>query len=99
VVIGFVSWSGECIAFYYVLLGLGFAGSWTLLVQAAFILGISTLAGSVSLLPGGLGVAEGSVYGLLLLLLKTTTQKAGAATLLIRSWSSTTAAANATAWS
>ncbi|GAC1437752.1 MAG: lysylphosphatidylglycerol synthase transmembrane domain-containing protein [Chloroflexota bacterium] len=84
VALGFVSWSGECVAFYYVLIGLGFAPSWLLLVQAAFVLAISTLAGSVSLLPGGLGVAEGSVYGLLLLLLHTTTQKAGAATLLIR---------------
>jgi uncharacterized membrane protein YbhN (UPF0104 family) len=84
VAIGFVSWSGECVAFYYVLLGLGYAASWTLLIKAAFILGISTLAGSISLLPGGLGVAEGSVYGLLLLLLATTSQQAGAATLLIR---------------
>jgi uncharacterized membrane protein YbhN (UPF0104 family) len=85
VAIGFISWSGECIAFYYVLVGLNVAPpSWLLLVQAAFVLGISTLAGSVSLLPGGLGVAEGSVTGLLLVLLKTTTQAAVAATLLIR---------------
>lgn len=84
VLIGFISWSGECVAFYYVLVGLGFAPTWELLVQAAFVLGISTLAGSVSLLPGGLGVAEGSVTGLLLLLLKTSVQKAVAATLLIR---------------
>ncbi len=84
IVIGFVSWSGECVAFYYTLIGLGLPPSWELLVQASFILGISTLAGSVSLLPGGLGVAEGSVYGLLLLLLHITKQKAAAATLIIR---------------
>lgn len=85
--IGFVSWSGECVAFFLVLLGLGFEPTWLLMVQAAFILAASTLIGSVSMLPGGLGVADVSVTGMLLLLIASplmTHDAAVAATLLIR---------------
>jgi uncharacterized protein (TIRG00374 family) len=61
-----ISWAGEVLAFYLVLIGLGYDGSWTLLLKAAFILPISTLAGAVVLIaPGGLGVAEGGITGLL----------------------------------
>lgn len=63
--LGFVSWSGECIALAVILDGLGIPFSWTLLALAAFAMGFSTLAGSVLLVPGGLGVAEGSIDGLL----------------------------------
>jgi len=43
--IGLVSWSGECLAFYLVLDGLGFPTGPTLLIQAAFVLAVSTLVG------------------------------------------------------
>ncbi len=82
--IGLVSWSGECVAFYLVLLGLGLPDGWLLLVTASFILAASTLLGSASLLPGGLGLADASVTGLLLLLSDVTRDVAVAATLLIR---------------
>lgn len=85
--IGFVSWSGECVAFFLVLLGLGFEPTWLLMIQAAFILAASTLIGSVSMLPGGLGVADVSVTGMLILLVSSplmTHNAAVAATLLIR---------------
>src|SRR5262249_53431564 len=62
---GLVSWAGECVAFYLVLRGLGMTGD-TLLVAAFFVLAVSTLVGSLSLLPGGLGVADASITGLLL---------------------------------
>jgi len=66
IALSFVSWAGEVLAFYLVLVGLGHSGSWMLLLQAAFILPISTLAGAVVLIaPGGLGVAEGGITGLL----------------------------------
>jgi len=66
IALSFVSWAGEVLAFYLVLVGLGFDGSGMLLLQAAFILPISTLAGAVVLIaPGGLGVAEGGITGLL----------------------------------
>jgi glycosyltransferase 2 family protein len=85
--LGFLSWGGECVAFYLVLVGLGFEGTSLLLIQASFILAASTLIGSTSMLPGGLGVAEVSVTGMLLLLVQSplmSRDTAVAATLLIR---------------
>jgi len=82
--IGVVSWSGECVAFFLVLVGLGFAPDPGLLIRAAFVLATSTLVGSASLLPGGLGAAEASSAGLLRLVLPISGPKAVVATLLIR---------------
>lgn len=83
--IGVVSWSGEAIAFYLVLTGLGLPPGPTLAVQAAFILSSATLVGAASMLPGGLAAAEGSLAGLLLLLHVTHDPSvAAAATLIIR---------------
>jgi uncharacterized protein (TIRG00374 family) len=64
--LGFVSWSGECFALAVVLVGLGIPFSWTLVALSAFAMGFATLAGSILLTPGGLGIAEGSIDGLLL---------------------------------
>ncbi len=66
VAIGFISWAGECLAFYLVLVGLGLPGSWSLLIAATSILALATLIGSASMLPGGLGVADASIAGMLL---------------------------------
>ncbi|MGD0116019.1 MAG: lysylphosphatidylglycerol synthase transmembrane domain-containing protein [Dehalococcoidia bacterium] len=64
--LSFISWGGEVVAFYLVLTGLGYHGSGMLLLKAAFILPISTLAGAVIIIaPGGLGVAETGITGLL----------------------------------
>jgi len=83
--LGLISWGGECVAFYLVLIGLGVPSTPELLLQAAFVLAVSTLVGSVSMLPGGLAVAEGSIAGLLLVLGVTHEPAvAAAATLLIR---------------
>lgn len=85
--LGLISWSGECVAFFLVLVGLGFMPDMTLLLQATFILAMATLVGSVSMLPGGLGAADASVTGLLLLLVTAAPMSqpvAVAATLLIR---------------
>jgi uncharacterized membrane protein YbhN (UPF0104 family) len=84
VAIGLVSWSGECIAFYLVLHGLGAGSGWTLLIQAAFVLAVSTLVGSASLSPGGLGSAEASSAALLVAVAGVHLTTAVAATLLIR---------------
>lgn len=86
-VIGLVSWLGECVAFFLVLVGLGFAGTPRLFLTAMFVLAASTLIGSVSLLPGGLGAAEIGMTAMLLALIATppmTHDVAVAATLLIR---------------
>jgi uncharacterized protein (TIRG00374 family) len=75
-----VSWFLECLAFYVVLQGLGLTGS---LRAATFLYAFASLAGAVSMLPGGLGVAEGSLTGLLVAL-GNPLPDAAAATLLIR---------------
>lgn len=81
------SWVFECMAFFLVLLGLGFAPSGRLFFTATFVIAAATLIGSVSLLPGGLGAAEISVTAMLLALVhdpRMTQDVAIAATLLIR---------------
>jgi len=82
--IGFISWSGECGAMYFVFIGLGIAPSLDLFIKSTFILAVSSLVGSASGLPGGLGTADGSMLGLTRLLVTTSTTIGGAATLLIR---------------
>lgn len=83
-VISFVSWGFECVAFYYVLVGLGAQGTPLLLLQATFIFAASTLFGLVSFLPGGLGVSEVSSVGLLVALVKLSASASTTATILIR---------------
>ena len=85
-VLSIISWGGEVLAFYLVLVGLGQNGSWTLLVQAAFILPVSTLAGAIVLIaPGGMGVAEGGITGLLQVIVEDMSKSTAAlATLIIR---------------
>ena len=88
--IGVISWSGEVVAFVLVMMGLGMEFSWILVVICAFILSASTLIGSVTLLPGGLGTADASITGMLMFLVPRytsfvmTQNVAVAATLLIR---------------
>lgn len=84
VLIGVVSWGAEALAFYLVLLGIGLNASMTLFIKATFVLATSTLVGSLSLLPGGLGAADASVAGLLILVVHVARSKAAAATILIR---------------
>src|SRR5438477_5175272 len=82
--IGFISWSGECAALYFVFTGLGIAAGPDLFIKATFILSVASLIGSASGLPGGLGTADGSMLGLTRLLVTTSATFVGAATLLIR---------------
>lgn len=82
--ISVISWFGECVAFYFVLRGLGVPPSWLLLLQATFIFAASTLFGLVSFLPGGLGVSEASSTGLLILLVGMEPGPATTATIIIR---------------
>jgi uncharacterized protein (TIRG00374 family) len=84
VTLGAISWLGEGIGLYIILLGLGVLPGWQALSTAVFVLSFSTVIGAVSALPGGLGAAELSIAGMLALLLPLPTQTAAAATLLIR---------------
>jgi len=82
--LGLVSWGAESMAFYVILLGMGLAAHPLVLTQAAFILNTSILAGSLVMIPGGLGVAEGGIAGLSQVLLGLSPDRAVVATLLIR---------------
>ena len=79
-----LSWSGEVLAFYVTLLALGLDPTGLLLLQAAFILPVATVAGAVLLTPGGLGVAEGGLTGLLQVIVDVPKSLATVATLVIR---------------
>ena len=82
--IGIISWAGECGALYFVFAGLGLGFGLDVFIKATFILAVSSLIGSASGLPGGLGTADGSMLGLTRLLLTPSAAIGGAATLLIR---------------
>ena len=58
------AWSLEAIALAWLLHHLG--ALWPMLFEAFFVYSVSTLLGALSFLPGGLGVTEGSMTGLLL---------------------------------
>ena len=75
-----VSWFFECLAFSLILGGLGVLLP---LRATTFVYAFAQLAGAVSMLPGGLGVAEGSLTGLLVGL-GVGLPEAAAATLLVR---------------
>lgn len=84
VLLGTISWLGEGIGFYFILIGLGLTPSIQLLASAVFILSFSTAVGAASALPGGLGAAEVSIAGMLALILGENPALATSATLLIR---------------
>lgn len=62
--ISVISWGLECFAMYFVLTAFGSSAS---LLSSTFVFSFSSLAGAVSMIPGGLGVAEASCAGLLML--------------------------------
>ena len=84
VALGTVSWLGEGIGFYLILLGLGVPAGWETAGKAVFILSFATVVGAASTLPGGLGAAEGTIAGMLAVVLSLPVSTAAAATLLIR---------------
>jgi len=63
-ILGFIGWFSECFGFFFVLEGLNVH---LRLLSADFIYTFSTLFGSLTFLPGGLGATETSLAGLLIL--------------------------------
>ncbi|RXT04522.1 lysylphosphatidylglycerol synthase transmembrane domain-containing protein [Ammoniphilus sp. CFH 90114] len=63
--ISVVSWFLECISLYWVFKGLGISLG---LLDAVFSFSFSSIAGAISMLPGGLGAAETSMVGILMTL-------------------------------
>ncbi len=84
VLLGTIAWTGEGIATYLVLLGLGVEPGWRTLTLAVFVLALSTIVGALSALPGGLGASEITMAGMFTFVLGMSTAQAAAATLLVR---------------
>ena len=59
-----VAWFSECLVLYFALIACGCKLS---IVHATFVYSLSTLAGALSMIPGGLIATEGSMTGLLFL--------------------------------
>ncbi len=78
--ISVVAWGLEGLGLYLIFLGFGLENGF---LAALFVYAFSTVLGAASFLPGGLGVAEGTITGLLKLL-NIPTGIAVLATLLIR---------------
>ena len=57
-----VAWFFECLVMYLTIIGFGQSISITL---STFIFSFASLAGAVSMVPGGLGVAEGTISGIM----------------------------------
>lgn len=64
-----IAWSFECIALYFMVnYGIKCYGFSIDMLKAFFIYSFSTIAGAIALLPGGIGVTEGSITALLITL-------------------------------
>lgn len=60
-----LSWFFECVAFTVVLVGFGVGLDQVSIPQATFIYSLGTIAGALSMLPGGIGATEGLMTMLL----------------------------------
>ena len=78
------AWFSECIAFFFVLLGIELVPSVLLMIQSTFIYAAASLFGAVSMLPGGLGATEASMALLLEQIVNVARDQAVAATLIVR---------------
>jgi uncharacterized protein (TIRG00374 family) len=76
-----VSWSLECFGYYLVLINFGIN---TTVLFAVFVYTFATIAGAVTMLPGGLGVTEGSLTLLLIKRCGAPASLAVSSTLIIR---------------
>ena len=80
VILGAVSWSFEGIVIYLTMYGFGTPIS---VLSSIFTISFASLAGALSMLPGGLFVAEGSIMGLLIMM-GVSREIASAATMITR---------------
>jgi glycosyltransferase 2 family protein len=76
------AWFAECLAYYEILRGL--PGLHVSLEVATFVYSASTVAGAVAMMPGGLGVTELGMTGLVQMLGHVAASAASAATILVR---------------
>ncbi len=78
------AWFGECVSFWFILIGIGEPATAWLLLQATFIYAAASLFGAASMLPGGLGATEGGMAFLLEQIVHVAREAAVAATLIVR---------------
>lgn len=78
------AWFGECVAFFFVLMGTGLTPTFQLFLQAMFIYAAASLFGALAMLPGGLGATEGGITLLLQQLVGLTRDVAVGAALIVR---------------
>lgn len=84
ILMSLVAWGFECGGFYFVLkIFSSTSNIETSLLTASFIYCFSTLVGAIAMLPGGLGVTEASLTGLLIIL-KIPKDVSAASTIIIR---------------
>ncbi len=69
VLISIVAWGFECLGFYIIINNFGIENLFHVdIFVATFVYGFSTIAGSITMLPGGLGATDASITGLLVIL-------------------------------
>lgn len=67
-VLGAIAYIGDSICFVIILYGFGFEPTWTLFLQATFIVGVAAAIGALSGVPNGAGVTEISTGAMLLVI-------------------------------
>ena len=80
-VISFLAWGLEILAVYLCVVGMGVEMAFLVVV---FIFAVSSLGGALSMVPGGIGVAEAGLVGMFTTVGRLSGGLAGALTLLIR---------------
>jgi glycosyltransferase 2 family protein len=83
-VLGILSWLGEGIGLYLILLGVGLEPGFQLLAASVWVVALSTLIGSITGLPGGLGAVEVALATMLTLFTGLAPAMATVATVLFR---------------
>jgi len=69
IILSIFAWSFECLSFYLVINGFSVIGAPHIdIFIATFVYGFATIAGAITMLPGGLGATDASITGLLVLL-------------------------------
>ncbi|MCC6865071.1 MAG: flippase-like domain-containing protein [Ignavibacteria bacterium] len=69
IILSIFAWAFECLSFYIVINGFNIPGAPHVdLFIATFVYGFATIAGAITMLPGGLGATDASITGLLVVL-------------------------------
>ena len=73
------AWFFECLALYFVIIGFGQSIS---IILSTFVFSFASLIGAISMIPGGLGIAEATISGMLQYFGLTSVDSVGAAIII-----------------